>query len=391
LTCPALQSKCARMTENDIRSLFDLPRDLTYLNCAYMGPMSKAAASAGQVAYDRRQRPWEMVVQDQFFDQPENLRREAAQLFGASADDIALIPAASYGLAIAARNLPLAPGQDILTLAEQFPSNVYVWREKAAETGGSLKTVSRSANQSWTDAMLEAIGPQTAIVAVPETHWADGGRLDLIAIGKKLRAQGGRLVLDLTQSLGTSTFNLSEIRPDFAISAGYKWLLGPYAMSYCYIAPEHQSGRPLEESWIVREGAEDFARLVDYADRYAAGARRFDMGERSNFQLVPAALESLKWLNGLGMTALNCALLERTNALEESVRSLGVHCDTPDRASHYLCLALPDSAPADLAVELAGRGVSVSQRGDRLRVTPHLYTDDVDVARFADAMKASLT
>lgn len=383
-------SKCARMTETDIRSLFDLPRDLAYLNCAYMGPMPRAAAEAGKAAYDRRQRPWEMGVQDQFFDQPEALRAEAAKLFSATASDIALVPAASYGLALAAQNLALEPGQEILTLAGQFPSNVYIWRETAARSGGHMKTVSRSGNQSWTEAVLEALGPQTAIAALPETHWADGGKLDLAAISVKLRANGGRLVLDLTQSLGTSRFDRAAIQPDFAVAAGYKWLLGPYTLGYCYIAPEHQAGRPLEEGWIVREGAEDFARLVDYAGQYQGGARRFDMGERSGFQLVPAALESLKWLNALGPESLSAALLERTRALEEAVRPLGVTCDTPDRAAHYLCLALPSDAPGDMAQRLSREGISVSQRGDRLRVTPHLYTDETDITRFANAMKAVL-
>lgn len=372
------------------RDHFDLPRDLAYLNCAYMGPMPRAAAEAGKAAYDRRMRPWEAGIQDQFFDQPEALRAEAAKLFSASPEDIALVPAASYGLALAAQNLALEAGQDILVLAAQFPSNVYIWREKAAQAGARVKTVSRSANQSWTEAVLEAIGPQTAIAALPETHWADGGRMDLSVIAGKLRTQGGRLVLDLTQSLGTSVFDLAAIRPDFAVAAGYKWLLGPYTLGYCYIAPEHQGGRPLEEGWIVREGAEDFARLVDYADRYQAGARRFDMGERSAFQLVPAALESLKWLNSLGLEALSAALLERTQALEEAVRPLGVICDTPDRAGHYLCLALPTDAPGDLTQRLADQSVFVSRRGDRLRVTPHLYTDEPDISRFADAMKAAL-
>jgi selenocysteine lyase/cysteine desulfurase len=380
-----------RMNAEHIRPLFDLPRDLAYLNCAYMGPMLKASARAGQAAYDQRQRPWELGVQDAFFDQPEALRAEAGKLFGTDRDNIALVPAASYGLATAARNLALSADQEILILAEQFPSNVYVWREAAARSGAKLTTVTRSANQSWTDAVLQAIGPKTAIAAVPEVHWADGGRIDLVAVADTLRAQGARLVLDLTQSLGTAPFDLAAIRPDFAVSAGYKWLLGPYTLGYLYIAPEHQTGQSLEESWIVREGAEDFARLVDYADRYAVGARKFDMGERSGFQLVGAALDALTWLNGLGLENLEPALLDRTQAIETAVRPMHLYCDTPDRAAHYLCLVLPDTAPPDLAARLVQHGVSVSQRGDRLRVTPHLYTDAADIDRFADALKAELS
>jgi selenocysteine lyase/cysteine desulfurase len=379
-----------RMNAEHIRPLFDLPRDLAYLNCAYMGPMPKAAARVGQAAYDQRQRPWEMGVQDAFFDQPDALRAEAAKLFGTESDNIALVPAASYGLATAARNLDLSADQEILILAEQFPSNVYVWREAAARSGAKLTTVTRSANQSWTEAVMQAIGPQTAIAALPEVHWADGGRINLVAVADALRAQGARLVLDLTQSLGTAPFDIAAIRPDFAVSAGYKWLLGPYTLGYLYIAPAHQTGASLEESWIVRDGAEDFARLVDYADRYAPGARKFDMGERSGFQLVTPALDALKWLNRLGLENLEPALLERTSAIEAAVRSLNLYCDTPDRAAHYLCLVLPGSAPPDLAARLARRGVSVSQRGDRLRVTPHVYTDAMDIDRFVDALKAEL-
>ncbi|GJL97687.1 MAG: aminotransferase [Hyphobacterium sp.] len=380
-----------RMNAEHIRPLFDLPRDLAYLNCAYMGPMPKSAAAAGQAAYDQRQRPWQLGVQDAFFDQPEALRAEAAKLFGTESDNIALVPAASYGLATAARNLDLSADQEILILAEQFPSNVYVWREAAARSGAKLTTVARSANQSWTDAVLQAIGPKTAIAALPEVHWADGGVVDLVSVADGLRAQGARLVLDLTQSLGTAPFDISAIRPDFAVSAGYKWLLGPYTLGYLYVAPEHQNGQSLEESWIVRDGAEDFARLVEYADRYAAGARKFDMGERSGFQLVAPALTALEWLNGIGLENLAPALRDRTRAIETAVRPLNLYCDTPDRAAHYLCLVLPDTAPSDLAARLAKRGVSVSQRGDRLRVTPHLYTDDVDIDRFANAVRAELT
>ncbi|WP_421790399.1 aminotransferase class V-fold PLP-dependent enzyme [Hyphobacterium sp.] len=377
------------MITSEIRPLFDLPRDLAYLNCAYMGPMPKHAALEGQNAYDLRQRPWELNIQENFFDLPEALRGEAAKPFRTEAKNIALIPAASYGLAVAARNLPLAAGQEILVLDAQFPSNVYVWRDKAAASNAVVKTVRRSANESWTEAVLGALSAQSGIVAIPQVHWADGGTVDLKAVREAADEHGARLVLDITQSLGALPFPMAEVRPDYAVAAGYKWLLGPYTLGYLYVAPEHQGGQPLEAGWIVREGAEDLTRLADYADHYKEGARRFDMGERSAFQLVRPALTSLRWLNGLGDDLL-AGLSARTHAIEEAVRSLGARCDTPDRAPHYLCLALPDDAPADLAGRLAARGVSVSQRGDRLRVTPHLYNDQADIDRFADALRAEL-
>jgi selenocysteine lyase/cysteine desulfurase len=372
------------------RALFDLPREVTYFNAAYMGPMPKLAAQAGADSYSKKQQPWRFSVQEDFFDVPETFRSQVAQLYGSTGDDIAIVPAASYGLATAALNLVPDEGTEFLVLDEQFPSNIYVWRTLAQACGARVKTVSRSDNQSWTDAMLGAISPRTSIVACPQVHWADGGMLDLPAISEAARMQGAALVLDLTQSLGVLPFDLHAIQPDFAVSACYKWLLGPYTLGALYVDLQHQGGEALEENWIVRDRAEDFARLVDYADDYAVGARRFDMGERSGFQLVPAANACLEQILEWGPEQISETLLAKTTAIAEAVAPLGLRDSTPDRAPHYLCLSLPDTAPGDLVQRLAARDIHVSQRGDRLRVTPHLYNDETDIARFADALKAEL-
>ena len=300
------------------------------------------------------------------------------------------MPAASYGLSTAARNLAPDAKSEILVLAEQFPSNVYVWRDLAAAHGARMRTVSRTDDQSWTEAMLAAISPATSIVACPQIHWADGGALDLAAISQAARRQGAALVLDLTQSLGVMPFDLQAIQPDFAVAAAYKWLLGPYAMGFLYVALHHQDGEPLEQNWIVRDKAEDFARLVDYADAHAAGARRFDMGERSNFQLVPAASASLDAMLDWGADALSRTLGANTRALADHLAPLGLRADVPDRAAHYLCLSLPDSAPTDLVSALAAHKIYVSQRGNRLRITPHIYNDETDFHRFASVLEGLL-
>ena len=372
------------------RHLFDLPRERVYLNAAYMGPMPNTAIAAGEDSYRRKGQPWTYDIQDDFFDRPDAVRAQAARLYGAADTDIALVPAASYGLATAARNLAPQKRSEILVLDEQFPSNVYVWRNLAEHYGCRVRTVSRSPNQSWSEAMLGAIGPATSIVACPQVHWADGGQLDLPAISEAARRQGAALVLDLTQSLGALPFDMKAIQPDFAVTAGYKWLLAPYSLGYLYVAPHHQNGEALEENWIVRDRAEDFARLVDYADAYAPGAKRFDMGERSGFQLVPAAQAALGQILDWGVAAICETLAARTAEIAAATAPLGLTDDTPDRAPHYLALTLPDGTPKDLVARLAARNINVSQRGDRLRVTPHLYNDEADIEALVDGLRAVL-
>lgn len=378
------------MLLSDARSLFDLPRERVYFNAAYMGPLPRAALAAGERSYQRKARPWDYDIATDFFAVPDAFRREGARFFGASAEDIAIVPAASYGIAVAAKNLNVEAGREIVLLDGQFPSNVYPFREMARRDSAAIRTVKRAAGESWTEALLAAIGPRTGLLACPATHWIDGGRVDLPLVAQALREAGAGLVLDLTQSLGVQRFDVKSIDPDFAVAANYKWLLGPYSTGMLYAAPRHQTGAPLEENWINRQGSEDFARLIDYQDGYGPGARRFDMGERSGFQLLPAAIESLKLLSGFGADGIETRLGALSDAIVDAVAPLGLSADTPDRAAHYLALTLPERAPGDLLARLAAKGVHLSQRGPRLRVSPHIYNDEADIEAFAAALKQAL-
>ncbi len=140
-----------------------------------------------------------------------NFAATAAQLVGCSADDIAIVPSASYGIATAARNLPVKKGQSILVLEEQFPSNYYSWQRRAEETGASLKVVPWPEDNDWTAAVLGALTSEVAIAALPHVQWTSGGRLDLVRIGQACRKIGSALVLDLTQSLGALPFSVGSL------------------------------------------------------------------------------------------------------------------------------------------------------------------------------------
>ncbi|VXC80715.1 Aminotransferase [Oceanicaulis sp. 350] len=374
----------------DYRALFDLPADTAYFNAAQVGPLPIRAAEAGQAAFRDKLRPWAHTTNQLFFDLPESVRGEAARLFNATADDIALVPAASYGLATAARNLDLKSGDEIVILDGQFPSNVYTWRALAQQTGAVIKTAKRTEEETWTQALLATISSRTRLVACGALHWIDGGRIDLEAVSNAAKAQSAALVLDLTQSLGVMEFDVKAVDPDFAVAAAYKWLLSPYATGYLYVAPRHQSGAPLEQNWINRSDAQDFTRLTDYRDSYDAGARRFDMGERSNHQLLPAALESLKLINGLGVADIARQCAATSTMIKEGVAPLGLLADIPDQAAHYLSLSLPGNAPADIAARLREQDIHASQRGPRLRISAHIYNTDEEVGRLVSALKAIL-
>ena len=321
------------------RHLFDIPEDVAYLNCAYMSPLMKPVLEAGTAGLIRKAHPWELTA-DKFFSAADEFRAIAAPLLDCSADDIAIVPSASYGISTAARNLRVAKGQSILVLAEQFPSNYYPWQRLAEERSADLKIVPWPQDDDWTSAVLNSLSADVAIAALPHVQWTSGGRLDLVCIGEACRKLGAAVVLDLTQSLGALPFSARDVQPDFAVAASYKWLLGPYSVGLLYVAPKwQQHGIPLEENWIQRANARDFSSLILYNERYDAGARRFDMGERSNFALLPAAVRAMKQLLEWKVAQISETAGALNRQLASAAAELGFLSPPEDlRAPHDLCL-----------------------------------------------------
>jgi len=370
------------------RELFTIPEGVAYFNCAYTSPLLKSAAALGQTALARKTVPWELTTDFFFRDLNEN-RRLFAALVDAAPDDVAIIPSVSYGIALAARNLPVEPGQNIVVLEDQFPSNIYSWHGLARERGAAIVSVPRPEDGNWTPAVLAAITAETAVAALPHCHWTDGTLIDLVAAGKHCRACKTALVVDGTQSLGAMPFSVPEIQPDFLVTTAHKWLLGPYSYGFCFVSPRWQNGRALEENWLNREGSEDFARLVQYREAYQAGARRFDAGEASNFNLAPIAGEALRQILSWGVAAIAETLRARTDAIAEQAAGLGFQvAPAVHRAPHMIGLRHPGGFPADFPARLAAANVFASARGDSIRIAPHLYNTEGDVERLFEVLQA---
>ncbi len=371
------------------RELFEIPDDVVYLNCANMAPQLRSVTEVGLSAVQAKAWPWKLSAPE-WFSGAEELRKLAAQLLGTDGDGVALIPAVSYGIATAATNLPFSPGQTIVVLHHEFPSNVYAWRELAKKKGGSVVTVQREAGENWSEAVLRAIGEGTAIVAVPQCHWTDGSRVDLELVAEGTRGVGAGLVIDASQSLGASVLNLERVQPDFLTAVGYKWLLGPYGLGYLYVAPKwREAGAPLEQSWLTRAGSEDFARLVEYTDDYRPGARRFDMGESPQFVLAPMAIAALQQVLAWGVERIQ----ETLSRLTERIADLAAEIDysvlpQAERSAHMIGIRPPKGIPADLAKNLKEANVFVSIRGDSIRIAPHLYNDTQDLDRLFDVLRS---
>lgn len=337
------------------------------------------------------------VAPTDFFETATRARALFGRLVSGAPERVALLPAVSYGVATAARNVEVARGQRIVVLDEQFPGNVYSWRRLAAERDARIVTVSRpggtAPGAAWNEALLDAIDADTAVVAVPTVHWTDGTRFDLASVGERCRAVGAALIVDATQSAGAVPFDVGEVRPDLLVAAAYKWMMGPYSVAFAWYGPRFDDGVPLEETWIARAGSEDFGGLVDYEDRYQPGAVRFDVGERSNFALLPGAVAGLQLVLEWTPEAICRYVVDLTAPLFDVVRQVGFGLeDDAWRSPHLVGLRMPPGVDlAALKAELDEARVSVSIRGTSLRVSPHVYNDASDIAALADAITRTVT
>ena len=371
------------------RQLFNIPDDVAYFNCAYNSPQLNESRIRLHNGVNTKSHPWERTP-DSFFHDAETIRQLSSDIIGGNSDGFAVIPAASYGISTAARAIEphLQSGDRILIIAEEFPSNVLPWKRTALETDAVIATVPTPKNGNWTQAILDRITNGIRVVAVSSCHWTNGAYIDLQLIGVACRDINAILVVDATQTLGAMSFSIENVQPDFLIAAGYKWLLCPYGFSLLYVSERWRNARPLEETWLARDNAENFAALVKYSDTYMPGARRFDVGEKCTATILPGAVAALEQIKEWGVEKISnsLSLINKTIALH--LESLGFQLtNESQRCPHMFGALLPKQYKGNLVSELSGRNIYISQRGNALRFAPHLHVNDNDINRLLEALE----
>lgn len=372
------------------RAAFSIPRDTTYLNCAYMGPLPKIVEVAGVEAMRRKRNPGGIIASD-FFTEADVLRKEYAKLINIKDPRrVVVIPSVSYGVANAVKNIPLSKGDEVIVVAEEFPSDYYPWVVRCQETGAIITTISPPDNlqrrgEQWNARILNAISNRTKVVAISSVHWSDGTLFNLIDIRRRTRDVGAALVIDGTQSIGAMPFDVEQIQPDVLVCVGYKWLLGPYSIGLAYYGPMFDNGKPIEESWMNRLNAEDFRSLVQYNDQYKEGALRYEVGEHSNFIYVPMLIESLKLLNKWKPANIQKYCASITSDPVRKLREAGFWIEDNDsRGQHLFGIRVPAHVDLEkMSARFKKNKLFVSLRGNAIRVAANVYNTKADLEKLA--------
>ena len=373
------------------RALFDIPRDICFLNAAAWSPLPIAVQEAGRAGVGRKGQPWKLdaaFMQGQY----ERARKAAAALINADPADVALIPSVGYGVSTAGKVMTIPRGSRVLVLQDDHTSPVLEWMSRADAAGFTVEMVKQPADGDWTSAVLEAIDAKgaapLALVSISSVHWSDGGALDMPRIAKAAKAKAAALLVDATHDAGVRRIDVKTLDPDFLIFPTYKWVLGPYGRAFLYVAKRHQNGVPLEQTAPARKGVAAEQKVYFRDLSYADGARRYDMGERDHFITLEMAAVGMEMMAGWGNDPIVARLSMLTDRLADGLANSGVRVlDKKLRAPHLICLHFPKGMADELPQKLAAENVYAAPRLGRLRISPHVYNDEQDVDRFVEVFK----
>ena len=376
------------------RHLFAIEHEVTYLNAASYSPLPRPVQSAGERGVSEKVRPWRrdahaahLIV--------EAARRDAARLIGAGPDDIAIVGAASYGIATALANLHLAAGTRILLLEGEHSSLHLALAGFAGSTRTQLDVVPRPENGDWTSAVLDRIEDEGAspigLAALTPLHWTDGSLVGLSRIVPELHRRRAAVMIDATQAVGVMKLDVAELRPDYLMFPVYKWLLGPYGLAFLYVASKWQGARPLEEHGFNREAYDSTTKHSVETLPYLEGARRFDRGERDSFITIPMARAGLELVHEWGVGEIEARLRMLTDLLAQGLEALGIETMPRHlRAPHVLGFQVPNADAVEIGREAERAGIFLSVRHGYLRVSPHVFNDEEDAERLLVWMKSYL-
>ena len=368
------------------KKLFNLKEGIHYLNCAYKAPLLKTAEKAGIKALVRNRNPADITPVD-FFKETDEVRILFGKIVNCLPSEVVIIPSASYGFSSVLNNITCSKGQHVITINEDFPSDYFSIKRWCDTNKAELKIVKVDEKQEligefWNNKIINSINEKTAIVILSSIHWMNGLKFDLESIGKKCKTVGAKFIVDGAQSVGVLPIDVKKLNIDALICPSYKWLFGPYSLGLAYFGSYFNNGIPIEESWLNRTNAIDFNNLSDYDPIYKPNAGRYNVGETSNFILMPMLKQSLIQVNNWLNSDLQSYSRELIKPLISYLQEMGVIFERETYfSSHMFGLKLPKEVNSELLKEnLIKKNIYLSLRGNTLRVSIHVFniTDDIE-------------
>jgi cysteine desulfurase/selenocysteine lyase len=354
-----------------IRREFPALAHWTYLNSATYGQMPLRAVEA-MTGHSKRRDEFATTDFLDWYTDADRMRGTIARLIHAEPTDIAFVTNAAAALSIVLAGLAPKPGENIVTLDDEFPNYLY--------QGAARKVV-------W-DRLYDSVDDHTRLVAFSEVNYATGFRPPLSDLVKFLRERNVPLFLDGSQSVGALTFDVTKTPVDVLAVHGYKWLMSPTGAGFMYVSPAFRKKLPPNIiGWRSHHDWRNVDRLHSGTPEFQDAAEKYEGGGLP-FHLLYAMEASVDWMLDIGPEAIEKRVLELASSARSILRGLGAHVE--DTGSQIVIAGFPGKDASAMARTLREQKVVVAARHGRLRVSPHFYNDDEDLKRMERALKSLL-
>jgi len=369
-----------------LRALFPITERAIYLNHAAVSPPPTSTIAAvnsqlrdvaenGSLNY----RNWVAIK--------EQARKLAAGMIGARPEQIAFMRNTSDGLSTIANGLRWQAGDNLVTFRHEFPSNVYPWQRIRDVLGVEVRMCEERNGRIDLDELVRLIDKRTRVVALSHVQYASGFRADLERIGRAARAHDALLVVDIIQAMGVVPTNVDTDLIDVAAAAGHKWLLTPEGVGLLYLSDRARERiEPTLVGWISVPNPEDY---TNFEQGWNNGALAWETGT-GPAALIHGLEASLRLLIETGVTRIATHLEQITDHLCEHLKHLNYQVvSSRNHAEKSQIVCIRNNAgisPMALYSHLKERSIITAPRGDRLRISPHLYNNVEEIDELVAAL-----
>ncbi len=359
---------------------FSLDPAVIYLNHAAVAPWPTAAVEAVSRFAQENGETGALHYPD-WMKTESALRSSLARLINApSADEIALLKSTSEGLSVIAHGLDWHLGDNVVSIAQEFPSNRIVWQSLEPK-GVESRLVDLQESSDPEQSLMDMCDEKTRLLAVSSVQYAAGRRMQLERLGEFCRRHQILFVVDAIQSLGALPFDITRNLADVVVADGHKWMLGPEGLALFYCRAELRERLQLHQyGWHMVEEAWDFERS---SWQPADSARRFECGS-PNMLGMHALLASLELLQDIGIERVFARIEQTTQAIVEQITHRGFELLTPEAPAEragIITFRIPGADTHSLQQGLMKRQVVCAERGGGIRFSPHFYNSVEQIAQ----------
>jgi selenocysteine lyase/cysteine desulfurase len=371
---------------DELRALFPVTERATYLNHAAISPLPQPTVEAVQRQLTDVSKNGSTNFRS-WIEVKESARKLVAGLLGARAEQIAFMRNTSDGLSTIANGIDWRAGDNIVTFRNEFPSNIYPWLRIRDSYSVDVRMCEERDGRIDLNELIGLIDSRTRLVAISQVQYASGFRADLERIARAARKRDALLVADVIQAMGVVPTDVEAELVDVAAGAAHKWLLAPEGVGILYLSDRARERiQPTLVGWISVPNPEDYS---NYEQGWKDGALAWETGTGPS-ALMYGLKASLELLSQIGTERIAAHLEKLTDHLCERLSGRNyeiVSSRQRGEKSQIVCIRHLGSIDAmGLYAHLKRQNIVTAPRGDRLRISPHLYNTAKDIDRLVDCL-----